>query len=408
MYRGSSSRVGGTEPGPEGFITFGMNPVGIGPNSREDDRGALAKLKWLVVVENYETETATFWKAPKRVRRRRAASKIQTEVYLLPARGFAEKDGTFTNSARWLQWKWKALDPPGQAEDRPGDHRPALPRRARSLPEGGRRASRAGAQRLLGVHQPRLSRPRRGAEGDERQGARRHPRSEGQDQDAARPRASSSTASASSGTTAPRRAATGSTPASTPRPATTPSAARPPIRPASGCSTTGRFSWPANRRIMYNRASADAAGQALGPQAPGHRLERREVGRRRAGHQAGLAAGRVRRVHHAPRGRGPALHGPLNDGPFPEHYEPVEVAGRQPRCIRRSPRARSRRSSRPTRTSTARAKDFPIVCTTYRLTEHFHYWTKHTQVAQRAPAGLLRRDPGRRSRAKRASPTASR
>jgi len=53
MYRGSSMRVGGKEPGPEGFITFGMNPVGIGPNSSKMIN-ALSKLKWMVVGENYD------------------------------------------------------------------------------------------------------------------------------------------------------------------------------------------------------------------------------------------------------------------------------------------------------------------------------------------------------------------
>src|SRR5262249_2657836 len=43
-------------------------------------------------------------------------AKIATEVWLLPAGLFAEKDGSFTNSARWAQWKWKALDPPGKAK----------------------------------------------------------------------------------------------------------------------------------------------------------------------------------------------------------------------------------------------------------------------------------------------------
>src|SRR5712692_3439672 len=114
MYRGNSTRAGGKEPGPEGFISFGMNPVGLGPNSKKWI-GALSKLKWLVVVENVETETAIFWKAPKEYEPPEA-SKIQTEVFLLPAADFAEKDGTFTNSARWLQWKWKALDPPGLAK----------------------------------------------------------------------------------------------------------------------------------------------------------------------------------------------------------------------------------------------------------------------------------------------------
>ena len=114
MYRGSSTRAGGKEPGPEGLITFGMNPVGIGPNVPKMI-AALSKLKWLLVVENYEIETATFWKAPKEYGTA-DASKIPTEVYQLPASGFAEKDGTFINSARWMQWKWKAIDPPGQAK----------------------------------------------------------------------------------------------------------------------------------------------------------------------------------------------------------------------------------------------------------------------------------------------------
>src|SRR5512140_2821702 len=106
MYRGSSMRAGAKEPGPEGFLTFGMNPVGLGPNVKKMI-AALSKLKWMVVVENVEIETAGFWAAPKEYGGA-PPSQIQTEVYLLPASGFAEKDGTFTNSARWLQWKGKA------------------------------------------------------------------------------------------------------------------------------------------------------------------------------------------------------------------------------------------------------------------------------------------------------------
>src|SRR5262245_13273366 len=80
MYRGSSTRVGGKEPGPEGFISFGMNPVGLGPNSKKWI-AALSKLKWLVVVENVSTETSIFWKAPKQYEAPDVA-KTQTEVYL--------------------------------------------------------------------------------------------------------------------------------------------------------------------------------------------------------------------------------------------------------------------------------------------------------------------------------------
>src|SRR5438067_11153399 len=99
MYRGNSQRAGGTEPGPEGFITCGMNPVGIGPNSSKMIN-ALAKLKWMSVGENYEIETATFWKAPKKYRGPQT-SQIQTEVFQMPCTGFAEKDGTCHNSPQW-------------------------------------------------------------------------------------------------------------------------------------------------------------------------------------------------------------------------------------------------------------------------------------------------------------------
>jgi formate dehydrogenase major subunit len=133
------------------LITFGMNPVGLGPNSKKMV-AALSKLKWLVVVENVETETAGFWKAPKQYEGP-DASAIPTEVFLLPAADFAEKDGTFTNSARWIQWKWKALDPPGQAKS----DQEVLARiflAVRALPEGRRRPSRAVANISWGYTNP--------------------------------------------------------------------------------------------------------------------------------------------------------------------------------------------------------------------------------------------------------------
>ena len=104
----------------EGLISFGMNPVAGGPNRRKMIEG-LGKLKWLIVAENFETETAAFWKAKPAAGEFYPGvadpSAIQTEVFLLPAACFAEKDGTFVNSSRWLQWKNKALDAPGDAKD---------------------------------------------------------------------------------------------------------------------------------------------------------------------------------------------------------------------------------------------------------------------------------------------------
>src|SRR5260370_4544686 len=94
-----------------------MNPAGLGSNSRKMV-SALSQVKWRGVGEDVEEETGALWKAPKEYGTP-DPSQIQTEVFLLPAATFAEKDGTFTNSARWMQWKWKALDPPGQAKGDP-------------------------------------------------------------------------------------------------------------------------------------------------------------------------------------------------------------------------------------------------------------------------------------------------
>src|SRR3989475_10415432 len=94
-------------------ISFGMNGVAIGPNSRKNI-DALKKADWLVVGEIYPDETSEFWRAPGTTADE--MKKIQTTVYRLPCAGFAEKDGNFVNSARWLQWKNAALPPPGEAK----------------------------------------------------------------------------------------------------------------------------------------------------------------------------------------------------------------------------------------------------------------------------------------------------
>src|SRR3954468_18621854 len=102
MYRGKV----------KGMFAFGMNGVAIGPDSQKNIE-ALKKADWLVVGEIYPDETSEFWKAPGTSKE--DMKKINTTVYRLPCAGFAEKDGSMTNSSRWLQWKNVALPPPGQA-----------------------------------------------------------------------------------------------------------------------------------------------------------------------------------------------------------------------------------------------------------------------------------------------------
>ena len=67
-----------------------------------------------MVCDIYPDETSEFWKSPGITTDE--MKNIPTAVYRLPGAGFAEKDGTFVNSARWLQWKWAAVPPPGEAK----------------------------------------------------------------------------------------------------------------------------------------------------------------------------------------------------------------------------------------------------------------------------------------------------
>src|SRR6204780_4000271 len=96
----------------KGMLAFGMNGVMIGPDTNKNIN-ALKKADWLVVGEIYEDETSEFWRAPGIAIEEQ--KKINTTVYRLPCAGFAEKDGSMTNSARWVTWKYAAVPPPGQA-----------------------------------------------------------------------------------------------------------------------------------------------------------------------------------------------------------------------------------------------------------------------------------------------------
>ena len=99
----------------DGLFVMGQNPA-VGASNGRLERKALAKLKWLVVRDMVETETASFWYASPEVERGELSpDSIATEVFLFPAAGTAEKAGTFTNTQRLLQHREKAVDPPGEA-----------------------------------------------------------------------------------------------------------------------------------------------------------------------------------------------------------------------------------------------------------------------------------------------------
>ncbi len=95
----------------KGLMVWGQNPAVGGPDANLERR-AMDNLDWMVVADIWHTETANFWKRPGA-----NPADIKTEVFLLPAVGSFEKEGSVTNSGRWMQWRYKAADGPGEAMD---------------------------------------------------------------------------------------------------------------------------------------------------------------------------------------------------------------------------------------------------------------------------------------------------
>lgn len=103
----------------KGMFIMGQNPA-VGGMDSSFMREALASLDWLVVRDLFEIESATFWKdAPEVKNGKLNPQDIATEVFLMPAAIVAEKDGTFTNTQRLVQWHDKTVPPPGDATTEP-------------------------------------------------------------------------------------------------------------------------------------------------------------------------------------------------------------------------------------------------------------------------------------------------
>jgi formate dehydrogenase major subunit len=110
-----STMLRAIDGGVDGLFVMGQNPA-VGSQHAGLQRRALASLKWLVVRDLSEIETATFWRHSPEIESGELQTRdIQTEVFLMPAASHVEKEGTFTNTQRLLQWRDKALEPPGDA-----------------------------------------------------------------------------------------------------------------------------------------------------------------------------------------------------------------------------------------------------------------------------------------------------
>lgn len=363
-----------------GFVCQGFNPLASIPNKRKV-ADALAKLKYLVIIDPLATDTSEFWK-PHGEFNEVDPAKIQTEVFRLPAALFAEESGSFTNSGRVIQWHWKAAEPPGEAKsDTEIIAALYLKLKAMYQKDGG-----AFPDALLGItwpyripHKPSPEELLMEINGkaladvvDPKDPTKVLVKAGEQLPGFAMLRDDGSTACGNwiyagcwsqAGNLTARR--DNSDPS------------------GLGQTLNWGFAWPANRRILYNRASCDPSGKPWDP--------KRTVLKWTGDKWGGNDIPDMRPDAKPEEGVGPFIMTPegvarlfapaMADGPFPEHYEPFETPLEVNPFHPKNPVAKSNPAARVYKGDMevfGTPKDFPYVATTYRLVEHFHYWSKHS------------------------------
>jgi formate dehydrogenase major subunit len=362
-----------------GYFCQGFNPLLSFPN-RKKCTAALAKLKFLVSIDPLQTETARFWQNHGEHNDVDSA-KIQTEVFELPSTCFAEDEGALVSSSRWLQWHWAGGTPPGEAKSdvwimaqihlrlkelyrKEGGKFPdpivnlTWPYKDAEEPRPEELAREINGYVVETVPDP-VDPTKNLLEKGKQMAAFAALRDDG------------TTAAGcwiytgcftEQGNMMARR--NNNDPGDT------------------GLFPQWAFSWPANRRILYNRASADRTGKPWD--------DSRKLIEWNGTNWVGFDVPDIAPTAN-PAQVNPFImceegvarlwtRGLMRDGPFPVHYEPFEspIAANPiaPR-IRGNPAARVFRGDME---QFGDAQEFPYAATSYRLTEHFHFWTKHVQV----------------------------
>ena len=354
----------------EGVILSGMTATSIGPDSNQVLQG-LANLKWLVVMDPLPTTSSEFWRAPGM-----DAAKIQTEVFMLPTTHWIEKDGSFVNSGRWSQWKEAVLPPEGDARH---DHwiMAELFDRLKQLyrQQGGKFPDPIMAM-TLGYKDPK--KPELDEVAKEING--KDLATGSQMTSFANLKADGTTTSGDwiyvgsypdAGNLAKRRNGVQDVKANDPT--------------GMGFFPNWAWSWPLNRRVLYNRASADADGKPWDPKRPGIQWN----GTAWTGDVPDYPATMNPKDPAAwlpfimnGEGVGRLFSSSMLDGPVPEHYEPYEAPIPNPLhpSVSEDPVAflYDQAAGRPSRFG--KVDKYPYVATSYRLTEHEHYVTQHVPL----------------------------
>jgi formate dehydrogenase major subunit len=364
----------------KGLFAFGMNGVAIGPDSQKNI-DALKKADWLVVGEIYPDETSEFWKSPGITPEEMKT--IQTTVYRLPCAGFAEKDGTFTNSARWLQWKNVAVPMPGNCRlDQAIVAQIFLKVRALYQAEGGKFPDPILklTWNYTDPTNPSLAEVLKEINGktfvDAEDPATKQPLKANQQLPGfAWLKDDGSTACGNWIYCGAYTEAGNMT------------ARRDPSDPSGmGVHQNWAWSWPANRRVLYNRASCNVDGKPW--DASRRQVWWSEATQKWVGNDVPDFKADSKPSDHMgpfimnPEGVG-RIFAPLGafaEGPFPEFYEPTESPVDNLLHPQQSRNPVVKRFKTPDDKIATPADGYKIVCTTYRLTEHYHYWTKNNPM----------------------------
>ena len=341
----------------KGLLAWGQNPAVSGTNANKV-RQALERLDWLVAVNLWDMETSSFWQRPGV-----DPAAIKTEVFFFPVAASVEKEGSITNSGRWAQWRWKAVDPPGEAKSDswiinqlmirlrqmyqadPGPDPDPILKLAWDYGPDEVDAHQV-AKEINGWALSDLT----DAEGKVIAPAASEVKNFTQLRD------DGSTACANwiysgsyneEGNMMARRDNSEAHPA------------------GIGLYSNWAWAWPLNRRIIYNRASCNAQGQPYDPK----RFVIRWTGEKWEGDvpDGGWPPGEKLAFIMRRGGRARILGPSMADGPFPEHYEPWESPAINPLHIQGvNPALWDLELDAKGATHA-----YPIVGTTYRVSEHW-------------------------------------
>jgi formate dehydrogenase major subunit len=336
-----------------GFFAWGMNPACSGAHSGKV-RQALTKLDWMVNVNVFDNETGSFWKGPGM-----DPKKIKTEVFVLPCAASMEKEGSISNSGRWMQWRFKASNPPGEAKP-DGDIMYELFKKVRALYEKDKGAFPEPILNLKWDYETNghfdIHKVAKEINGYDLTTGKLLPNFVSLKDDGTTSCGNwlYSGSYTEAGNMAARRKKTDPT--------------------GLGLYPEWSWAWPVNRRIIYNRASVDLDGNPRDPKRP--LLKWDAAGKKWIGDVPDNAVPPMGTDGAYPFIMKPdgvaSIFGPgLKDGPFPEHYEPLECP------IEKNVMSNQRISpvikifeGGPDKFTTCDPR-YPFVCSTYRVTEHW-------------------------------------